>query len=209
MPNNNKIKEIELVINEDNLDITISAISLVTSPAIEEMFVFFNKQNEQISLAKIDTEARCLVSPALIPEKRIVRFDADTNEEYNVFFTAETIKAASELYLMHENNNSATEQHDVKIDGVHTVESWIKEDEKFDKSNAYGYDLPVGTWFVKMSIQNDDIWNKIKSGDLKGLSIEGAFTQQLAKLSLKETKTRQYSNDEILEALRDIINNNN
>tara|TARA_R110002050_G_scaffold54651_1_gene123443 strand:+ start:4921 stop:5547 length:627 start_codon:yes stop_codon:yes gene_type:complete len=203
----NKIKEVELLVNDEHMDMTISAISLVTSPAIEELFVFFNKQNEIVTLAKIDEEARCLVSPALIPEKRIVRFDKDTNEEYNVFFTAETIKQCSELYLMSENNNTATEQHAKEVSGVHTVESWIKEGDQ-DKSNLFGFDLPIGTWFVKMKINNDDLWSKIKSKELRGLSIEGMFTQQLSKLSTQEKKNKVHSKEDILKALVDIINNN-
>mgnify|MGYP003648554846 FL=1 len=204
----NKIKEVELLVNDEHMDMTISAISLVTSPAIEELFVFFNKQNEIVTLAKIDEEARCLVSPALIPEKRIVRFDKDTNEEYNVFFTAETIKQCSELYLMSENNNTATEQHEKEVSGVHTVESWIKEGDQ-DKSNLFGFDLPIGTWFVKMKINNDDLWSKIKSKELRGLSIEGMFTQQLSKLSTQDKPNTVHSKEDILKALVDIINENN
>jgi hypothetical protein len=204
----NKIKEVELLVNDEHMDMTISAISLVTSPAIEELFVFFNKANEIVTLAKIDEEARCLVSPALIPEKRIVRFDKDTNEEYNVFFTAETIKQCSELYLMSENNNTATEQHEKEVSGVHTVESWIKEGDQ-DKSNLFGFDLPIGTWFVKMKINNDDLWSKIKSKELRGLSIEGMFTQQLSKLSTQEKTNTVHSKEDILKALVDIINENN
>ena len=204
----NKIKEVELLVNDEHMDMTISAISLVTSPAIEELFVFFNKQNEIVTLAKIDEEARCLVSPALIPEKRIVRFDKDTNEEYNVFFTAETIKQCSELYLMSENNNTATEQHTKEVSGVHTVESWIKEGDQ-DKSNLFGFDLPIGTWFVKMKINNDDLWSKIKSKELRGLSIEGMFTQQLSKLSTQDKTNTVHSKEDILKALVDIINENN
>tara|TARA_R110002073_G_scaffold3232_5_gene21834 strand:+ start:1044 stop:1673 length:630 start_codon:yes stop_codon:yes gene_type:complete len=204
----NKVREVELLVNDEHMDMTISAISLVTSPAIEELFVFFNKQNEIVTLAKIDEEARCLVSPALIPEKRIVRFDKDTNEEYNVFFTAETIKQCSELYLMSENNNTATEQHEKEVSGVHTVESWIKEGDQ-DKSNLFGFDLPIGTWFVKMKINNNDLWSKIKSKELRGLSIEGMFTQQLSKLSTQDKSNTVHSKEDILKALVDIINENN
>ena len=204
----NKIREVELLVNDEHMDMTISAISLVTSPAIEELFVFFNKANEIVTLAKIDEEARCLVSPALIPEKRIVRFDKDTNEEYNVFFTAETIKQCSELYLMSENNNTATEQHEKEVSGVHTVESWIKEGDQ-DKSNLFGFDLTIGTWFVKMKINNDDLWSKIKSKELRGLSIEGMFTQQLSKLSTQDKPNTVHSKEDILKALVDIINENN
>ena len=52
-----------------------------------------------------------------------------------------------------------------------------------DKSKMYGYDLPDGTWFVKMKINNDDLWQKIKNGELRGLSIEGYFTDRIEKMS--------------------------
>ena len=69
-----------------------------------------------------------------------------------------------------------------------------------DKSKLYGYDLPNGTWFVKMKIENEELWNKIKSGELKGLSIEGYFVDKMQKMSEK-----QPSDHEILSALNEII----
>jgi len=192
---------VELIIAEDNLDMTISAISLVTAPAIEENFVFFNNEKKNnLTLAKIDEEQRCLVSPALIPNKQIFRYDPNTDSEYYVFFSKKTIKDAASLYLKHNNNNSATYQHEEDVDGVHTVESWIKEGD-MDKSKMYGFDLPDGTWFVKMHIANEDMWKKIKSGELKGLSIEGFFVNKLAKLSKQDS----YTNEQVLSALYDIL----
>ena len=192
---------IELIIAEDNLDLTISAISLVTTPAIEENFVFFNDDKKMnLTLARIDEEQRCLVSPALIPNKQIFRYDADTDSEYYVYFSKETVKAAASLYLKHNNNNNATYQHEEDVLDVHTVESWIKEGDN-DKSKMYGYDLPDGTWFVKMEILNDDMWAKIKSGELKGLSIEGFFVNKLQKMSSQ----KDYTETQILEALHSLI----
>tara|TARA_B110001450_G_C17604154_1_gene474304 strand:+ start:300 stop:929 length:630 start_codon:yes stop_codon:yes gene_type:complete len=192
---------IELVIAEDNLDLTISAISLVTTPAIEENFVFFNDDKKMnLTLAKIDEEQRCLVSPALIPNKQIFRYDANTDSEYYVYFSKDTVKQAASLYLKHGNNNNATYQHEEDVLDVHTVESWIKEGDN-DKSKMYGYDLPDGTWFVKMEILNDDMWNKIKSGELKGLSIEGFFVNKLQNMSSQTNPT----DDQILEALHSLI----
>jgi hypothetical protein len=191
---------IELIIAEDNLDLTISAISLVTAPAIEENFVFFGKDDNNLCLAKIDEEQQCLVSPALIPNKQIFRYDAATDSEYYVYFSKETVKEASELYLKHNNNNNATYQHEEDVKDVYTVESWIKEGD-MDKSKMYGFDLPDGTWFVKMHVANLDMWNKIKSGELKGLSIEGFFVNKLHKLSSQDT----YTNEQVLSALKDIL----
>ena len=181
---------VELIIDEDNEDLAIDAISLVTSPAIETDFVYFNKDNN-LSLAAIDEEKRLLVSPALIPYKQIYRYDADKNKDYYVYFTAETVRQASEAYMKHQNTNNATIQHEDKVTGVHTVESWIVADSENDKSNLYGYNLPEGTWFVTMRVLNDEVWERIKSGELKGLSIEGYFVDKMQTLAKKDKKKKK------------------
>ena len=194
---------VELVIQDDNQELAIDAISLVTSPAIEQDFVFFGKEKNNLTFAKVDEEKRMLVSPALIPNKNIFRHNPNTQEDYYVYFSKETVRKASELYLKHNNHHKATYQHQDRVSGVLTVESWIKEGD-MDKSKLYGYDLPNGTWFVKMKIENDDLWQKIKAGELKGLSIEGYFTDKMEAMS--ET---QPTDKEILEALNEIITKSN
>ena len=174
---------VELVVDEDNEALAIDAISLVTSPAIETDFVYFNAKENNLTLAKVDEEKRLLISPALIPYKQIYRYDANKDRNYYVYFTADTVRKAAEAYMKHQNTNNATLQHEEKVTGVHTVESWIVENSKTDKSNLYGYELPVGTWFVAMRVLNDEVWERIKSGELKGLSIEGYFVDKMQTLS--------------------------
>jgi len=194
---------VELIIADDSQELAIDAISLVTSPAIEQDFVFFGKEKNNLTFAKVDEEKRMLVSPALIPNKNIFRHNPNTQEDYYVYFSKETVRKASELYLKHNNHHKATYQHQDRVSGVLTVESWIKEGD-MDKSKLYGYDLPNGTWFVKMKIENDDLWSKIKDGELKGLSIEGYFTDKMESMSdVKPT------NEEILKALNEIITKSN
>jgi len=192
-------KIVELVIEDDNQELAIDAISLVTSPAIEQDFVFFGKEKNNLTFAKVDEEKRMLVSPALIPNKQIFRYDPNTDSDYYVYFSPETVRRASELYLKHNNHHKATYQHQDRVSGVLTVESWIKEGEQ-DKSKMYGFDLPNGTWFVKMRIDNNDLWNKIKEGELKGLSIEGYFTNKFEQMQEKKP-----TDLEILSALNEII----
>jgi hypothetical protein len=194
-------KIVELVIQDDNQELAIDAISLVTSPAIEQDFVFFGKEKNNLTFAKVDEEKRMLISPALIPNKQIFRHDPNTDSDYYVYFSKETVQKASELYLKHNNHHKATYQHQDRVSGVLTVESWIKEGDS-DKSKLYGYDLPDGTWFVKMKIENDDLWQKIKGGELKGLSIEGYFTEKMEKMAEKKA-----TSEEILKALNEIITN--
>ena len=181
---------VELVVDNENEALAIDAISLVSNPAIETDFVYFNKDTN-LTLAAIDEEKRLLVSPALIPYKQIYRYDAKKDKEYYVYFTADTVRKAAEAYLKHQNTNNATVQHEDKVTGVHTVESWIVEDSKKDKSNLYGYELPVGTWFVTMRVLNDDVWNRIKEGELKGLSIEGYFVDKMQTLAKEEDKDKK------------------
>ena len=192
-------KIVELVIEDDNQELAIDAISLVSAPAIEQDFVFFGKDKNNLTFAKVDEEKRMLVSPALIPNKQILRYNPNTESEYYVYFSPETVRKASELYLKHNNHHKATYQHQDRVSGVLTVESSIQEGEQ-DKSKMYGFDLPNGTWFVKMGIDNEDLWNKIKGGELKGLSIEGYFTNKFEQMQEKKP-----TDLEILAALNEII----
>lgn len=192
-------KIVELVIADDSQELAIDAISLVNSPAIEQDFVFFGKEKNNLTFAKVDEEKRMLVSPALIPNKQIFRYDPNTDSEYYVYFSPETVRKASELYLKHNNHHKATYEHKDRVSGVLTVESWIKEGDS-DKSKMYGYDLPNGTWFVKMKIENDDLWQEIKSGNLRGLSIEGYFTNKFEEMQKKE-----FTTEEIRTALKELL----
>ena len=196
----NNTRIVELVIDDDSQELAIDAISLVSAPAIEENWVFFGKEKNNLTLAKVDEEKRMLVSPALIPNKQIFRYDPNTDSDYYVYFSPETVRKASELYLKHNNHHKATEEHTERVSGVLTVESWIIEDTKLDKSNLYGFSLPKGTWMVKLSISNDDLWSKIKDGTLKGLSIEGYFTNKFEQMQKKEPTT-----EEVRTALKELL----
>ena len=187
----------ELVIDEQNEALAIDAISLVTSPALEVDFVFFGKEKNNLTFAKVDEEKRELIAPALIPNKQIYRYDANTDSDYYVYFSKDTVKKAAYSYLKHNNHHKATYQREQRVAGVLTVESWIKEGDQ-DKSKLYGFNLADGTWFVKMKIENDDLWNKIKEGELKGLSIEGYFVDKLEKMG------KQYTDEEIRTAYKEL-----
>ena len=193
-------KIVELIIADSNQEMTIDAISLVTNPAIEQDFVYMKKHKNNLTFAKIDEEKRMVISPALIPNKQIFRHDPNTDSNYYVYFSVDTVRRASELYLKHNNHHSATYQHEENVKGILTTESWIKSGDQ-DKSNLYGYDLPLGTWFVTMRIDNDEMWQKIKEGELRGLSIEGYFIDKMQKMS----ETIKPTNEEILSALNEII----
>jgi hypothetical protein len=184
------MKLFELIIEDENID-EVFAISLVDAPAIESNFVFFDK--EKVQFAALDGEKRLVMGAILIPNKEILRVDGE-GKPYNVFFKPETIKRLSEMYLKKKYTDSATLEHDKKINGVTLVESWIKESLTKDKSSLYGLNAPVGSWMGTFKIDNDKIWNDfIKTGEVKGFSIEGLFGHNLVSAA----KEIDYLNKEI------------
>jgi len=167
---------IELILDEAEELMGIQAISIVESPAIEENFIAMNSQ--EVQFAKQDEEKRILMGAALVPNKPIYRRNGE--EEFYVYFTKDTIRRASEIFLQKGNQNESTLEHNVKLNGLSVVESWIIEDDVQDKSRKYGLSLPVGTWMVSMKVNNEDVWqNYVKSGKVKGFSIEGYFVDKV------------------------------
>ena len=167
---------IELFIDEENDFSGIEAISIVEYPAIEEDFIALKEQ--QIQLAEVDSEKRILMGAALVPDKKIFRKSGD--KEYFIYFSKDTVRRASELFLSKGKQNNSTLEHDVELEGLSVVESWIIEDEEKDKSAKYNLNLPVGTWMVSVKVNNDQIWEEfVKEGKVKGFSIEGFFTDKL------------------------------
>ena len=186
------MKLFEMKLDEEAIANGVSAISLVESPAIESDFIALKKEDiAKIEFATVDQEKRIVMGAVLIPEKPILRLD-EQGEPFHIFFAKETIRKASELYLQRGLQSSATLEHEINIQGITLVESWIVEDKNLDKSQLYKLDAPVGSWVVSMKVANDEIWNGyVKNGKVKGFSIEGFFTpeeQTKAKLSMKIKK---------------------
>ena len=194
---------IELII-DDKEDLNgIDAISLVESPAIEENFIAL-KTNE-VKFAKVDKERRILMGAALIPNKPIYR-NSNGNEFY-IFFSKETVNKASQLFLQKGNQSNATLEHEKAIKGLTVVESWIIEDETHDKSRKYGLSMPLGTWMVSMKVEDDAIWNDfVKTGKVKGFSIEGYFADKLERPNEK-VKDELSEDEKLVKELINIINN--
>lgn len=164
----------ELFIDEESLESGIQAISIVENPAIEEDFIALSSQ--KIQLAEVNNEKRILMGPALIPNKKIYRRN-ELGDEYEIFFSEDTVRKASQLFLARGNQNNSTLEHEYQLKGMSVVESWIVEDQKKDKSALYNLNMPQGTWMVSVKVNNEEVWEEfVKTGKVKGFSIEGYFT---------------------------------
>jgi hypothetical protein len=172
---------------DENANTGVYGISLVLNPAMEGSFIALSKQ-EEVTFKEVSKEERKVVGLVLEPNKLIYRNDG--NEEYNIVFNEETIKNLSYNFFKQKFHQNSTIEHNVeqKIENVTFVESWIVEDRKTDKQQLYGFDYPIGSWLATLKIDNPEVWeNFVKTGKVKGFSIDGFLSLKEVKLSKNQT----------------------
>ena len=194
------MKIIELILDEEEMEAGVDAISIVENPAIESDFVAL--KNQEIKLAEVDKEKRILMGALLIPSKPIYRNGEDG--EYYIYFSKDTIVKASQMFLQNGNQSNSTLEHSKALNGLTLVESWIVESEQ-DKSRHYGLNVPVGTWMGAVKVNNSKIWEQyVKTKKVKGFSIEGYFADKM-----EQSKTMAKEDMEaniLLNKIKNIIN---
>tara|TARA_R110001592_G_scaffold101704_2_gene287650 strand:- start:6081 stop:6677 length:597 start_codon:yes stop_codon:yes gene_type:complete len=194
---------IELVLDEEQEESGVDAISIVESPAIEEDFVALKKQ--ELKLAEVSKDKKLLMGALLVPNKPIYRKSGE--DEYYIYFSKDTISKASQLYLKNGNQNNSTLEHQHSLSGLTLVESWIVESEINDKSRMYNMNVPIGTWMGTVKVNNDEVWNEyVKTNKVKGFSIEGYFADKMESPKESVEEKMEVKNSKLLESIKDILN---
>lgn len=155
------------------------------------------KMSETQQMMFADEDKQILVGAAMVPNKMIHRYDALGNLYY-VFFSKATIKKMADKFLRQKRTDETSIEHNgIKLgaDKVYITESWVSEDPIKDKSAAYGFNLPAGTWFVSMKVEDPKVWKLVKEKMLTGFSVEGLFAEKSV-----------FSKDaEIINTIKDIL----
>lgn len=149
------------------------AISMVEEPAIEVDYVALAKQEEREVKLSSDERHICY-GPALIPNKDIYRNNGE--QEFYINFTEESIVKMSQDFMKEYRQHEVTLDHESEADEVYIVESWLVEDPYKDKANALGFNVPKNTWMVGMKVNNIEVWDRVKAGELKGFSVESMIS---------------------------------
>ena len=186
------------------IDSETEAISMVTEPAIESDFVFFSKDKDIVKEAFSSDEKHMVYGAVLRPDFPIYRYDGEN--EYYLEFTSESIERMARDYMMNYRQGNVTIQHEEYANEVFMVESWIKQDMDKDKSVSVGLDksLPIGTWFCGFYVNNNDVWERIRSKELKGFSVEAMIDlEDFAKVK-KEDEFEM--NETFWDKLKTIVN---
>lgn len=196
----------EMVINpEEGSDVEVSFVALVDKPAIERNFLTFKDQ--RLSFA-VDQEKRIISGPAMVSDQLIYR--KDQGGEYNVFFSPQTVRDIAVKFFKKDYQKNLNLFHDpsLNLEGVTIFESFVTDKARGIQPMRGFEDLPDGSWFISAKVENDEVWNKIKSGEVKGFSVEGIFSfmkVQNRPLSQNSLLSKESSFMSDLNALKDTL----
>lgn len=166
------IYEMKINPSEDS-DIEVMAVALVDKPAIERNFMMFKSQLLNFA---IDNDKRIISGPAMVADVPIYR--KDEGGEYNVFFSAATIKEIALKFAKKGYAKKLNLFHDPALpaDGVAIFNSFVSDKSMGILPMAGFEDLPDGSWFISAKVENEEIWKRIKAGEVRGFSVEGNFS---------------------------------
>ena len=191
-----KIKKYKVGIDSETY-----AISMVESPAIESDFVALSKEEEKRVFLE-SNERHMVYGAALIPDKDIYRNNGE--QEFYISFTKESIEKMSQDFMKNYRQNEVTLDHEEMANDITITESWLVEDPYKDKANALGINVPKGTWMIGMKVNQIDVWDRVKSGELKGFSVESMIS--LEDFSKQNTNNMNIeTNDMFWDKLKNIL----
>lgn len=171
----------------------VQIMSIVNNPAIQIGFLKFN--NDVIKQKfSYDEDKRIITGAAMVPELPIYRV-IDGFECY-IKFSADTIKQLAEKFMLEGRTLSVNIEHCLPTNECVITETYFINHERNIVPEEFK-DLPDGTWMISMKVNDDAIWDAIKTNGLNGFSIEGIFQLETNDFS-DQTKP---TNDNFLDWL--------
>ena len=156
------------------------------------------RQIDKQSFSIQDEEEKIITGALMLADTPIYRNDG--NGEYYVVFGKDTIKKIAQKYFKKGYQNNVNLMHDSGqvMDGVTMFESWIVDEKRGVKPMKGFEDVKDGSWFGSFKVENEEVWNMVKDGKVKGFSVEGIFNY--SKPISKEEKMM----DEIIDILKQV-----
>ena len=173
----------------DGEDLGVEMIAFTSKPAIKVKGMAFNSHVAPMSFS--DSVKMRIVAPAMIP-MNIYRMDEDTEEEYDVQFSAEVIEQIHAKFMLNlSNKNIFNLEHDQnKIVPAYILEAWIVDNPETDKAfTTYGIEVPKGTLMLTSQVTDKDYYDKLVESGQVGYSIEGFLGMKLSEHLNKYTMT--------------------
>ena len=125
----------------------------------------------------IQNEEQHIISgPLMLADTPIYRDNKKFGEHY-VTFSPETIKDIAIKFSKKGYQKNVNLMHDanMQVDGLVMFESFIVDKARGILPMAGYEDAKDGSWFGSFYVENEQVWNLIKEGKVKGFSVEGYF----------------------------------
>jgi hypothetical protein len=134
----------------------------------------------------ISEDEHIISGPLMLADQLIYRDNEKFGEHY-VKFSPETIKEIAIKFAKRKYQNNVNLMHDPSqvVEGVTMFESFIVDKKRGVLPMAGFEDVADGSWFGSFYVENPEVWNQVKSGELRGFSVEGLFDYE-APLSAEE-----------------------
>ena len=171
-----KIKDLGITKHYDNNADVVKALGTIGE-----------KFSIQLSFGAINEDKQEIFGPAMLADVPIYRNDEQLGE-YNVVFDKATIYKIAQKFFEKDFNKNFNLMHDPnqKCSGVYAFQSYIVDSTE-GRPAPKGYeDAKDGSWFLGVKVNNAEVWSKIKSGEIKGFSVEGVFEYKKKELTAKE-----------------------
>lgn len=167
-----------LTIDEQDEETRVEKVSFVDEPAIQTQWQAFKSQKQQF---KVTSEEKRVVSgPLMLAGMPIYRRDGN-GAEYYVTFSKETIRKVAYKFMREGRTSMVNEDHATDVDGVFMFESYIIDSERGIKPPKGFKENLEGAWFGSFKVDNDEMWEKVKKGEVRGFSVEGIFSEEIEK----------------------------
>jgi len=190
----------EMIIEpNENSDVEVSFMALVDKPAIEKNFLAFKSHSLEF---KADPERMIISGPAMVADSLIYR--RDENGEYNVFFSKETISQIAQKFFKKDYHKNINLFHDTPVSDVTIFESFVSDASRGIQPMKGFEDLPDGSWFISAKVENPEVWNRIKAGELKGFSVEGVFSY--IKSNRTDKHNAVFNKKDIMATIQEMFN---
>lgn len=162
----------------------IQNIALVDAPAMMQEWLMFSEHKPIEFKMSLQEEQRIVTAPVIIADLPIYRKvpskdNPNVTEEFYVVYKKDTNMQILQKYMLDGNQKKVKLTHDTSnlSKGVYVFEVFMSDESRGIQSPK-GFDLPDGTIYCSMKIDNPDIWDKVKKGEVKGVSLEGFFDLQ-------------------------------
>lgn len=199
-----KIKIYNATLPEDTIG--LYTVSLVEKPAFETEWLAFSKDKEEIDFQRLmfsvmgDEMQRKVMVVICRADYPILRKKG--NELIYVVFSKDVIKEMSQRFLANGFQNSVNIEHRENsfVEGVEMEQLFIKDINKGVDPQGFE-NIEDGSLFAVYKVNNDEVWEGIKSGVWKSVSLEGLFKMVEAQEEMEPKETDK----ETIETFEDMM----